>query len=130
MNKKCPKEEFTRQHLSYSSIKITWPELKILVEAGIPVDIESEEATMLTKLRDMVDQGSAVKNFETGQMVQIAIPDLGLLVIDNVTWLEDACTEELQNMLDSGWRILAVCPPNAKRRPDYILGRKGQERKR
>ena len=25
--------------------------------------------------------------------------------------------------LDDGWRILAICPPNSQRRPDYILGR-------
>lgn len=24
----------------------------------------------------------------------------------------------------SDWRILAVCPPNAQRRPDYILSRR------
>jgi hypothetical protein len=37
--------------------------------------------------------------------------------------LDDACTDNLQAHLNEGWRIIAVCPPDAKRRPDYILGR-------
>lgn len=55
--------------------------------------------------------------------LHIAIPNIGLLAIDEVTWVEDACTQSLQRKLDDGWRILAVCPPNGQRRPDYILGR-------
>ena len=58
-----------------------------------------------------------------GRAVQITIPDIGLMVINEVTHLDDCCTDELQKHLDCGWRLLAVCPPNAQRRPDYILGR-------
>lgn len=55
--------------------------------------------------------------------LHVAIPNIGLLSIDEVTHVDDACTNVLQSYLDDGWRILAVCPPNAQRRPDYILGR-------
>lgn len=55
--------------------------------------------------------------------IQVAIPNLALLEIRTVQVLEDACTEKLQLELDDGWRILAVCPPNSQRRPDYILGK-------
>ena len=55
--------------------------------------------------------------------IQVAIPNLALLEIRTVQVLEDACTDELQAELDDGWRILAVCPPNSQRRPDYILGK-------
>lgn len=55
--------------------------------------------------------------------LHIALPNIGLLSIDEVTWMEDACTQELQAQLDDGWRLIAVCPPNGARRPDYILGR-------
>lgn len=37
--------------------------------------------------------------------------------------LEDACTDQLQGALNSGWRIISACPQPDQRRPDYILGR-------
>lgn len=88
--------------------------------------IEGVAGTMLTR---MVGSGvhrgyEQPSDLMEAQVVQISLPDIGLLLIDEVTWLEDECTNELQSMLDDGWRILAVCPPNAQRRPDYILGRK------
>lgn len=55
--------------------------------------------------------------------IQIAIPNLALLSITEVMVEEDACTDQLQGRLNDGWRIIAVCPPNSQRRPDYILGR-------
>lgn len=54
----------------------------------------------------------------------VHVPGLGLLIIDEVQVHTDCCTEELQQQLDTGWRILAVCPQPDKRRPDYVLGRK------
>jgi hypothetical protein len=52
----------------------------------------------------------------------------GLLMTVNETLLmEDACTDELQTQLNSGWRILAVNVQNDCRRPDYVLGRYNPE---
>ena len=36
---------------------------------------------------------------------------------------EDTCTDDLQNDLNNGWRIIAVCTQADQRRPDYVLGR-------
>lgn len=55
--------------------------------------------------------------------IQVAIPNLLLWSVDEIEVREDACTDAIQSMLDEGWRILAICPPPAQRRPDYILGR-------
>lgn len=55
--------------------------------------------------------------------INIAIPNVGLMAINELLLVEDACTNMLQSYLDEGWRILAICPPNGVRRPDYILGR-------
>lgn len=60
-------------------------------------------------------------------VTHVHVPNVGLLTIDEVDWMEDACTQDLQSRLDDGWRILAVCPPNSARRPDYILGRTKKE---
>jgi len=36
---------------------------------------------------------------------------------------EDVCTDVLQQELNNGWRIIAICVQPDQRRPDYILGR-------
>lgn len=59
--------------------------------------------------------------------VQVSIPNVGLLSIRAVKVCEDYCTDRLQQELDNGWNIIAVCPPNAARRPDYVLGRSTKE---
>ena len=50
-------------------------------------------------------------------------PGPSLLNVDETLLMEDACTDALQENLNNGWRILAVCP-QPQRRPDYVLGRK------
>lgn len=64
-----------------------------------------------------------VEDPDTHQHVHVHIPNFELLSIREVTHLDDACTDALQRLLNEGWSIIAVCPPNATRRPDYILGR-------
>lgn len=54
---------------------------------------------------------------------QVHLPGSDLLAVREVTWLEDACTNDLQSHLGDGWRILAVCPQPGSRRPDYVLGK-------
>ncbi len=86
--------------------------------------------TMVVKMKDrieeLVSEGvlEEIQHYMRGGIVQVSIPDLGLLLMDEVQHLDDCCTDQLQKELDDGWRILAVCPPNAARRPDYILGRR------
>lgn len=60
--------------------------------------------------------------------VNVAVPDFGLLTINEVMVLEDCCTNNLQTHLDDGFKILAVCPQSA-RRPDYVIGRHNSARK-
>ena len=50
-------------------------------------------------------------------------PGPNLLNVNETLLMEDACTNALQENLDNGWRIIAVCP-QPQRRPDYVLGRK------
>lgn len=102
-------------------------------EFGIMVEVESFDGTMITKMSDRYPPGGrsrwdnpSASDLMEGRAVQIAIPDLGLLIINEVTNLDDCCTDDLQRHLDDGWRLLAVCPPNAQRRPDYILGRRSK----
>lgn len=52
----------------------------------------------------------------------VHVPGNILISYNETMLLEDSCTDILQAELNSGWRIVAVCP-QAQRRPDYILGR-------
>lgn len=53
----------------------------------------------------------------------VHMPGQALATYNEVMLLADACSDNLQNTLDAGWRIIASCPQPDQRRPDYILGR-------
>lgn len=101
----------------------------ILLAWGFSVEVEPVSAAgMLVKLKDKIAglEGSIsdLQRVHSGGMVQVHVADMGILMIDEVMVCDDYCTDALQKDLDNGWRILAVCPPNAQRRPDYIMGRR------
>lgn len=52
----------------------------------------------------------------------VPVPGPQLLQINRLKLLQDCCTDELQGNLHDGWRLIAVCPQEA-RRPDYVLGK-------
>jgi hypothetical protein len=56
--------------------------------------------------------------------IDVHVPGNVLTAINEVDYFLNLCTEELQEKLDEGWRILAICPQADQRRPDYIVGRR------
>lgn len=113
--------------------RITTTEAMELTKLGIELSVQPLPGAMVTKMQDdpakYWEYGSRIDpiDVEQGRAVQITVPDMALIYIDEVTNLDDLCTDELQRYLDEGWRILAVCPPNSQRRPDYILGRRKKQ---
>jgi hypothetical protein len=135
LRQSIPQLPLEKKEVSYQTFYVDDNGLRALANLGLDVSLTEDHNanTMLVKLQDRIsalaeELGGLKENIPTlcsrGAAVQISIPDLGLLQIDEVTHLDDACTNELQKLLNEGWRILAVCPPNAQRRPDYILGRR------
>ena len=57
------------------------------------------------------------------QKCEVHMPGQNLSTYNDVVLLENCCSDELQNSLDEGFRIIAACPQPNARRPDYILGR-------
>jgi hypothetical protein len=122
-------------------VDATHPAIQMLLKYGVEITVKpyKTEHQMLVKLSDELDrlkrQGSLVP---TGEVEMIAqgvtvithVPNLGLMLMNEVQVLEDCCTDTLQKELDEGWHMLAVCPPNAQRRPDYILGRHNKDREK
>jgi hypothetical protein len=134
LRKKIPGlPEFEEKQHAYDKYLIDEEGLRLCAEFGLRVTLTSATNNcMLVKLQDRIaelekqfssfDRHSEADLAVNGGMVQIHIPDMQLWFVNQVTYLEDACTDKLQDMLNEGWHILAVCPPNAQRRPDYILG--------
>lgn len=85
----------------------------------------SEGSELSVRLRNLETKYSLVMEQIAlgGKVMSIHVPNIGLIAFNEVAVLEDACTYDLQDRLDTGWRICAVCSPNGQRRPDYILGR-------
>lgn len=59
---------------------------------------------------------------------QIAVANVSLMQIQRVEivggteWRDEYGVAEIQNWLDRGWRLLAVCPPNDDKSPRYVMG--------
>ena len=98
---------------SYASPK---EHIKLLYEVKSEVDIASMiEASVSSSME-------AVGTF-FNEKTSSEQPGPNLLNVNETLLMEDACTNALQENLDNGWRIIAVCP-QPQRRPDYVLGRK------
>ncbi len=102
-------------------------DIEKVVELIGPVEVTGKIdcwiASQLALLAEKIN--APVQNVPTSvnQKVDVHVPGLGLLRIDEVQNFDDLCTDELQKQLDKGWRILAICVQSDQRRPDYILGR-------
>ena len=90
----------------------------------IPSATQMSEHKVLDKLLSLEEKLAMFdKTQQFNTKVGVHISDLGLLNVREVDVLEDACTDALQDWLDEGWRILAICPQPDSRRPDYVMGR-------
>lgn len=111
----------TAEHLE---LEYMWPETAV-------VDMETEGRYLsdlgvefnVKKFKGTLPLQAILPDRKEPVTVYVQVPHIGLLAMNEVLLEEDCCTDKLQDRLDSGWRILCVCPPNAARRPDYILGR-------
>lgn len=122
-----PKDHYALGHYS-EPVRLTLEEADAVARSGLKMNLVAPPGNQFTKKRNRNDWEPDAQilpdHLRRGEAVQISVADVGLLLIDEVDFMEDACTHSLQSALDDGWRILAVCPPCAQRRPDYILGRR------
>jgi ribulose bisphosphate carboxylase small subunit len=104
-----------------------FPSLKIKIRGMVQT---SEDTTMtminrMTEVQTKLEKAllSFDEKIEFNQKCDVHISNLGLLSINQLGFATDMCTEQLQEILKQGWRILAICPQPDQRRPDYVLGR-------
>ncbi len=114
--------------------KIASNDIRIEIIRIIPVDVQNN-FEMYKKfnrvIEDITNKIDTISNcnFSPDVHCNVNVPNLGLLQVREVTYRIDFCTEELQEMLNDGWMILAVCPQSGQRRPDYILGKREEIKK-
>jgi len=104
-----------------------FPSIKIKIRGMIQVS-ESNSINMINQMVEVQKKlEKALSQFdekiEFNQKCDVHISNLGLLSINQLGFATDKCTEELQVLVNEGWRILAICPQPDQRRPDYVLGR-------
>jgi len=60
---------------------------------------------------------------EAVKLNQVHLPGNELLSLREIKVESDICTDQVNEDLKEGWKIIAVLPQVKQRRPDYILGR-------
>ena len=84
--------------------------------------VDEDELENLTKkgfeptLKKVKGVGYSAGSLTEGQLKQpfvslISVANVGLFSVQKIIYIEDACTDSIQDMLNDGWRIVAVCPP-------------------
>ena len=61
--------------------------------------------------------------------LEIHQPNMPLFTYNNFIHLNDCCTEVLQEHINEGYRVVAICPQPDQRRPAYILGKEEVKKK-
>lgn len=102
------------------------PDIKVKMR-GMPKTVEQnythviqEIVAVQNKLEDALQKFN--KQIQFNEEVNVHVAGFALMSVNQVGFGEDMCTEEVQGILNKGWRILAVCVM-PQRRPDYIFGR-------
>jgi len=115
----------------YPEIKFSMRGLPMTSEKAIDMRVAAF-TDIADKLKSQFDEMQSVmrkfdKSVEFNQKCEVHVPNFGMLNINQVGFKTDVCTQDLQGLMNQGWRILAVCPQPDQRRPDYIMGRYNPE---
>lgn len=101
---------FPEQSRFHDGLLMDGDELEAWADAGIKVEV--------SRIKGLASNARELQS----TIFQVSVANVGLMQVQCVEVIEDACTDEIQRWLDKGWRIIAVCPPNDSRRPSYIMG--------
>lgn len=87
----------------------------------IDIDITQQLIELAEKPIKLIQENNEGSTYNS--KCEVHMPGHSLSMYNDMMLKEDCCTDEIQSTLNSGWRIVAVCPQPDQRRPDYILGR-------
>lgn len=116
--------KYTRYAGDIDQIARELPGLHLQVETGELAGTAFQEIIRrLGAIESAIASGGYGNAQTLNAKVNVHVPGLGLLMIDEVEVITNECTHSLQDYLQEGWRILAICPQPDQRRPDYVIGR-------
>lgn len=103
------------------------PDVKVKVR-GMPKTVEQNYTHVIQEIMAIQEKfESSMKKFDKqiqfNEKVNVHVGGFALMSINQMGFGEDMCTEEVQGILNKGWKILAVCVQPDGRRPDYIFGK-------
>ncbi len=107
-----------------STEETLWADVIMLVEDAMQFGMfEVKEILPYHILTRISDFGMRQTAGPVNETCKVNVAGLGLLTVDTVKLRQDHCTDALQEDLDNGWKIIAICVQPDQRRPDYILGK-------
>lgn len=71
----------------------------------LPIQAKSNETEVEKILAALNQRDTTLLNTR----LHVSVPSIGLLCMDSVMLLSDCCTDSLQEHLNEGWRIIAIC---------------------
>lgn len=83
-------------------------------------------STIEEKTKVLQETVTTIQNLETVNFNPKCNVHVGggmIATFNDISLLEDACSDSLQQEITKGWRIIACCVQPDQRRPDYVLGR-------
>lgn len=103
------------------------PNIKVSFR-GLPKTVEKNYTSLIdniVQIQGKLETALAKfdKSIQFNEKCDVHVGGFALMSINQLGWAENYCTEALQEILNRGWHILAVCVQPDGRRPDYILGR-------
>lgn len=109
------------------TLMATQDEVISLKLADISFTIEEQRTLTYDQLNKNA-ASSTTRDAYFNTKVEVHASNSALMVYNETLLIENSCTDNLQNHLDAGWRIIACCVQPDQRRPDYILGRYNPKR--
>jgi hypothetical protein len=100
-----------------------WCSVVMLVEDAVKFGSFKVEKILPYNIIDKITLFEQRKTSVVNEKCNVIVNGLGTLSIDTVKIMCDCCTEKLNDELERGWRIVAVCVQPDQRRPDYVLGK-------
>jgi len=94
----------------------------VRVSHGGTEELEECMGRITSKLYAMETRIDRYQEQLFNKKVAVHIPGNAMIAFDSVSYECDCCTDRINELLNEGWRIIAVCPQPDQRRPDYIFG--------